>query len=115
MNLEMALGMTAEEAETTSWRGDDEGDQMKDISGWYFNAFWDGNGTNSSGFSALPGGLRYSHGAYGTAGASAWWWTTNGSFQSAWYRRLKDNESGILRSSTQPFNGMSVRCLQSGD
>ena len=112
MELEMALGMGADEAASLAWRGTDQGDQLKATSGWYFNSFWDGNGTDSSGFSAMPGGIRYSHGAYGTGGASSWLWSVNGSFQSAWYRRLSDTESGVFRDNTNPFNGFSVRCLK---
>mgnify|MGYP000857540235 FL=1 len=112
MVLEMAQGMTQDEVEIEGWRGTDQGDQLKSTDGWYFNQWWDGNGTDSVGFAALPGGLRYSYGTYGTAGDSGWWWSTNGSFQSAWYRRLSDDESGIWRSNTMPFNGMSVRCLR---
>jgi uncharacterized protein (TIGR02145 family) len=61
--LEMTLGMT--QAEADSWwgedcfdigRGTDQGTQMKTTSGWI--DVWEGisgNGTNTSGFSALPG------------------------------------------------------------
>ena len=112
MELEVALGMGTEEAASISWRGTDQGDQLKTTSGWYFNSFWDGNGTDSSGFSALPGGLRYSHGAYATGGASGYLWSVTGSFQMAWYRRLSDTKSTVFRNNTNPFNGFSVRCLK---
>lgn len=54
VELEMYLGMSYEEAYALGWRGTDEGDKLKSAFGWYN----DGNGTNSSGFSALPGGSR---------------------------------------------------------
>ena len=54
IELEMYLGMSYEEAYALGWRGTDEGDKLKSAFGWYN----DGNGTNSSGFSALPGGSR---------------------------------------------------------
>jgi uncharacterized protein (TIGR02145 family) len=54
IELEMNLGMSFSEADKFGWRGTIEGDKMKTTSGWYN----DGNGTNSSGFSALPGGQR---------------------------------------------------------
>ena len=50
--LEMYLGMSQSDADATEWRGSDQGEKMKSTSGWYDN----GNGTNSSGFNALPGG-----------------------------------------------------------
>ena len=55
MTMEMALGMSESEANSTGWRGTDQGTQMKTTYGWYGG----GNGTNSSGFSGLPGGYRY--------------------------------------------------------
>jgi len=54
MELEMSLGMSYVQAYEMGWRGTDEGDKMKSTSGW----FNEGNGTNNSGFSALPGGQR---------------------------------------------------------
>ena len=52
-DVEMALGMSESEASLTSWRGTDQGTQMKTDYGWN-----NGNDTNSSGFSGLPGGFR---------------------------------------------------------
>ncbi len=65
--LEMALGMTKKEADETGWRGDGIGTKLKSTSGWESN----GNGTNASGFNALPAGSRDSDGAFGSAGAGA--------------------------------------------
>ncbi len=62
MTLEMELGMSESEANGTGWRGTDQGTQMKssasDSPAW--------NGTNTSGFSGLAGGYRY------TMGTSLW-------------------------------------------
>lgn len=115
MELEVALGLTEIEAESTGWRGTDQGEQIKSTTGWYLAWWINGNGTDTLGFSALPGGIRYSTGDYGTAGSSGWWWCTNGSFQSAQYRRLEYDESRIWRSSTAPFNGLSIRCLKDAE
>ncbi len=52
--LEMGLGMTLDQADATGWRGTNQGVQMKSAIGWTT-----GNGTNSSGFNAFPGGFRY--------------------------------------------------------
>lgn len=49
--LEMYLGLSQTEADDTGYRGTDEGDKLKATTGWYNN----GNGTNESGFTALPG------------------------------------------------------------
>lgn len=73
---------------------------------------WVGNSTlvtNSSGFTALPGGYRWS--TYTGKGSMACWWTsmTNGS-SSAWYKSL----SGYMLSSNSAVKayGMSVRCVK---
>ena len=59
MTMEMALGMSESEANDTGYRGTDQGTQLKTTYGW------DGiNGTNSSGFSGLPGGWRHSEGGH---------------------------------------------------
>ena len=58
MAMEMGLGMTELEIDTIGWRGTDQGTQMKTTDKWSGG----GNGTNSSGFSGLPGGVRYHEG-----------------------------------------------------
>ena len=81
--LEMALGMT--QAEADSWggedygaigRGTDQGTQMKTTTGWNDWAGRDGNGTNTSGFSALPGGDTGWYGEFELAGLCTSWWTS---------------------------------------
>jgi len=65
--------------------------------------------TNSSGFTALPGGYRWS--SFTGMGSMACWWTsmTNGS-SSAWYKSL----GGYMMSSNSATKsyGMSVRCIK---
>jgi len=60
--MEMALGMSDSEASSTNYRGTDQGYQMKSTSGWisttWANPPIEGNGSNSSGFTGLPGGQR---------------------------------------------------------
>ena len=58
--MEKTLGMTQDQADATGYRGTDQGSQIKTSNGWT-NA---GNGTNSSGFSALPGGTRDYNGVF---------------------------------------------------
>ena len=58
--LEMALGMSESEANSTGYRGTDQGTQMK--SSPSDNPAWDG--TNTSGFSALAGGYRNYNGNF---------------------------------------------------
>jgi len=50
---------------------DAAGRKLKAASGWYDN----GNGTDSVGFSALPGGYRNVGGSYQHGGDYGAWWT----------------------------------------
>lgn len=78
--------------------------------------------TNSSGFTALPGGLRYgSNGAFlfngiGTMGFYGYWWTASDSdFEDIWIRNLEYNlEGSISSSSSEGFTqyGFSCRCIK---
>ena len=49
--LEIYLGMDPSVANTTDWRGTDQGNQLKSTTLWTAG----GSATNSSGFTALPG------------------------------------------------------------
>ncbi|MFK5854768.1 MAG: FISUMP domain-containing protein [Bacteroidota bacterium] len=108
--MEMQLGMTQTQADATGYRGTDEGEKMKSTSGWNNN----GNGTNSSGFNALPGGSRTSFGTTANFGSNGFWWTS--SEDSDTYALSR----GLLSSLDQVrrFNlgvagdGISVRCLK---
>ena len=83
------------------------GGQMKTTYGWY----GDGNGTNSSGFSGLPGGYRNIIGNFNLAGYNCYWWSSspNGSF--AWGRYLLNGVEDVLRDDYYQRGGFSVRCI----
>ena len=87
------------------------GGQMKSTYGWIDN----GNGTNSSGFSGLPGGYRiYNTGFFIGAGTNGSWWSSsphpNGS--SAWARGLANYSDEIYPGYDVYQSGHSVRCIQ---
>ena len=111
--LEMALGMSQSEADAFGFRGTDEGEKMKSTSGWNSN----GNGTNSSGFNALPGGGHDSNGSFYNLGSIGGWWSYteqshSGAF--AWYRQLSSSGRGqVKRGYYMKTYGFSVRCLKS--
>ena len=60
------------------------GGQMKTDYGWYNG----GNGTNSSGFSGLPGGGRFGNGYFLSAGTNGYWWSSSPNLSNAWFRNL---------------------------
>ena len=110
MTLEMELGMTFSEANSTGLRGTDQGAQMKSSPG--DNPSW--NGTNTSGFSALPGGLRSNgNGYFSSGGDGGYWWSAspNGSSY-AWSRSLSSDSDYVSRDYGTQRDGFSVRCVR---
>ena len=82
---------------------------MKSTSGWKQY----GNGTNESGFSGLPGGLRNGSGTFDTIGENGFWWSTSeGGTDDAWYRYLDYYNGNVGRGNYDKRNGFSVRCLR---
>jgi uncharacterized protein (TIGR02145 family) len=69
--------------------------------------------TNSSGFTAPPGGLRYWYGNFNAMIHSGFWWSSSVSFGSyGWYRYLYPLYSDFFRNNNYRSNGLSVRCLK---
>jgi len=69
--------------------------------------------TNSSGFTALPGGGRYDNGDFVYLTFNGYWWSSSvssGSF--AWGRYLFSYGRAISRNGTSRTFGFSVRCLK---
>ena len=84
------------------------GTKMKSTSGWKEN----GNSSNESGFSGLPGGYRDSGGTFGYVGeVGSWWSSTENDTASAWYRSLYSN-GDVGRYGFTKEDGLSVRCLR---
>ncbi len=78
------------------------------------NPAWDG--TNSSGFSGLPGGFRnYSNGNFGGGGpngTAGFWWGASPYNSYAWYYVVASNEDFVNRNLDYLQNGYSVRCIR---
>ena len=70
--------------------------------------------TNSSGFTALPGGYRRFDGGffYGIGLYGLWWSSTESPARPAWYRYLYYDSSAVGRHDTYKEAGFSVRCLR---
>ena len=108
MTMEMALGMI--EAETTSFglRGTDQGAQMKTDYGWN-----NGNGSNASGFSGLPGGNRSPNGNFYNLPLFGFWWSSSLlDVENGLYRFLSLNYDEVGRNFSALRGGKSVRCIQ---
>jgi len=87
------------------------GGQMKATYGWNNG----GNGTNSSGFSGLPGGNRYSNGFFSYAGYNGYWWSSSPNGSSAWYRYLVSSSENVYRNFDFQRDGFSVRCVRDAE
>ena len=94
------------------YMGFDAGTNLKTTNGWYGG----GNGTDLFGFSGLPGGVRWSNGAFNDVGyAGNWWTSTEGSSSSnAWVHSLYYNDPQAVRwySDYASYYGYSVRCVR---
>jgi uncharacterized protein (TIGR02145 family) len=85
------------------------GGALKDTTGWLINS----GATNSSGFTAKPGGFRVANGGYDYLSAQARFWSsTMATAQNAWSRVLYFNNSTVGRLNYHLKNGMSVRCVR---
>ena len=70
-------------------------------------------GTNTSGFSALPGGDRGTNGVFNDLRLKAKFWSaTELDNYGAWYRNLYNFAGSVFRSFTDKKEGASVRCLK---
>ena len=69
--------------------------------------------TNSSGFTALPGGYRSGNGGFYYLTDGAYFWSsTENSSADAWYRLLAYNYQVVIRYYYNKTNGFSCRCCQ---
>ena len=69
--------------------------------------------TNESGFTALPGGVRYTDGSFSGLGFYCYWWSS-AEFSSsiAWYRGLNYDNANMYLSNVNKTSGFSLRCLK---
>ena len=86
---------------------------MKSTTGWTT-----GNGTNTSGFTALPSGYRaWNNSQFRAVGSITYFWTAtddaiNNKPAVAWYRRLDGGDNRIFRATTGKVGGKSIRCIK---
>jgi len=86
------------------------GGALKDINGWQIPNF---GANNQSGFTAFPGGARYSTGDFGNIFESGFWWTqTVGDLNGGWCLSLNSGSVNAGISSANQQNGFSVRCIR---
>ena len=79
------------------------GGKMKDDVQW--------NGSNSSGWTGLPGGYRYS-GGFDDDGFSGGWWSASESGSYSWVRTLYSGSGDVFRDDYNRNYGFSARCVR---
>ncbi len=86
------------------------GTPMKTTYGWHNG----GNGTNSSGFSGLPGGIRSADsGLFNSVGDYGFWWSSSVDLVSdAWSHYLGHGFENVYRGGQGIRYGFSVRCIR---
>ena len=111
--LEMELGMSQSQADAQDLRGTDEGGKLKEtgITHWFSP---NTGATNSSGFTALPGGIRYNSGLFNnTISQYGYFWSSNeNSNNEAWGRNLSFVHQLVGRYDCYKASGFSVRCIK---
>jgi len=69
--------------------------------------------TNETGFTALPGGLRYLDGAFINVESIGYWWSaTEFSIDNAWVRDMSYTHGDVDRGCGSKEYGLSVRCVR---
>ena len=67
--------------------------------------------TNSSGWTGLPGGSRYSGGFYSN-GYNGYWWSASESGSYSWVRNLGYGSDYVIRYNYGLYYGFSARCVR---
>jgi uncharacterized protein (TIGR02145 family) len=87
-----------------------EGEAMKSTSGWFQN----GNGTNSSGFTGLPGACRFEDGGFISMGLGqvGYWWSSSNPVLVLSVRSLLYSNNNLNVQRFDKRRGFSVRCVR---
>jgi len=106
--LENHIDPSINNPNATNDRGVDAGRKLKANNGWNQN----GNGTDTYGFTALPGGTRSLLGSFHYIGDYGYWWTSS-TFNdfNAHGRSMFWNNHKIRRDNFPKNNAFSVRCI----
>jgi uncharacterized protein (TIGR02145 family) len=94
------------------------GHKMKSVENWedwedLDGELQNGNGDNSSGFNALPGGCRFGYGSFLSIRDYTFFWSAAEYINNyAWYRNLYNFNGTVIRDNTSKSVGASVRCLR---
>ena len=107
------LPSDAEWTALTNYVGTNAGTKLKATSGWYSIYSIGNNGTDTYGFSALPGGFGTSSGIFDNVGNGGYWWSaTESNASGAYYRAMGYSGATVSRGYDFMSYLYSIRCLQ---
>ena len=86
------------------------GGKMKEVGYDHWNSPNTG-ATNSSGWTGLPGGERYTTG-FPDMGNNGVWWSASESGSYSWFRALSDVNDDVFIGNDDRVNGFSARCVR---
>jgi len=87
------------------------GSKLKSSTGW--NSYSGISSTDEFHFSALPGGLRYTDGAFNDVGRYGYWWSaTESDAGNAYNRDMNYNNGHVGDNDNDKSHGFSVRCVE---
>jgi uncharacterized protein (TIGR02145 family) len=108
LELEAKIGIHSSEYRKMGVRGDPYGKKLKSTIRWRRN-----NGTNESGFNALPAGFLEEDSTFIGITEIAGFWAENHYFSTQYMSRwLSDNTNLINRDGASMYRGLSVRCIK---
>ena len=88
------------------------GGKMKSTSGWNDFSGSSGNGSNSSGWTGLPGGYCSPLGSFSSEGDWGSWWSASESGSDSWVRGLNYSDDFVYRHDSNQKYGFSARCVK---
>jgi uncharacterized protein (TIGR02145 family) len=111
-SLENFLDPTVNDSNATGFIGTDVGGKLKAVSSLWTSP--NNGASNSSEFTALPGGYRYYGGTFLNVGTKGYWWSSSQVSSSySWFRSLDYSATSTLRTNSfGGTDGFSVRCLK---
>ena len=115
MELEMFLGMSESEANSTGSRGTNEGSKLAGRADlWNSGSLEENIEFGTSGFTGFPAGNRdYGNGNYNSMSFfGAFWSSTESNSFTAWNRELEYHSSIVYRFNATKQFGFSIRCIQ---
>jgi uncharacterized protein (TIGR02145 family) len=114
--LEMAIGMSEAQANSTGWRGSPAGSKLAGNSDLWgaTRTIVTTDGFEDSGFMALPAGSRSTDGFsfYNLNVLTVWWSSSQSSSTNSWSRYLNRDYSDVSRYSGNKLLGFSLRCVR---